>query len=334
MEENDVNAPSAESVFRQVLYGTQYFRREFGKTSEEYMLPDCFGFPASLPSILAHAGIKGFSTQKLSSSWQPAARVGGPDSPQRTPDGIPFNVGIWEGTDGSSVIAALNPGSYSGSVTYDLSKTPPPLPRRIPPSPRRRPRSADWPARVQWNGESSGLFTDYMYYGTGDTGGSPTEASVRLMEAIVTESRTVLPPSLGSARRGTAARSRSRRFSWATGPLNVVSATAEQMFLAISPEQTSRLPRYKGDLELINHSAGSITSQAYVKRWNRQNEVLADAAERASVLAEWLGGPRYPMRAPERRVDPGDGRASSTTSSPAPASRKPTNTRGTTRCWR
>src|SRR5512146_365295 len=77
MEENDVNNPSAESIFRQVLYGKEYFRRDFGKTSAEYMLPDCFGFPASLPSILAHAGIKGFSTQKL--SWHSGARVGGPD---------------------------------------------------------------------------------------------------------------------------------------------------------------------------------------------------------------------------------------------------------------
>jgi alpha-mannosidase len=58
VEENDVNSPSAESIIRQVLYGTQYFKREFGKTSAEYMLPDCFGFPASLPSILLHAGIK------------------------------------------------------------------------------------------------------------------------------------------------------------------------------------------------------------------------------------------------------------------------------------
>ncbi len=50
MEENDVNNPSAESIIRQVLYGKQFFRRDFGKTSAEYMLPDCFGFPASLPS--------------------------------------------------------------------------------------------------------------------------------------------------------------------------------------------------------------------------------------------------------------------------------------------
>lgn len=65
MEESDVNSPSAESIFRQVLYGNEFFRREFGVASAEYMLPDCFGFPASLPSILAHAGVKGFSTQKL-----------------------------------------------------------------------------------------------------------------------------------------------------------------------------------------------------------------------------------------------------------------------------
>jgi alpha-mannosidase len=95
VEESDVNTPSAESLVRQILYGKQFFRRELGKTSAEYMLPDCFGFPASLPSILAHAGIKGFSTQKL--TWKSAAPVGGPDSPERTPIGIPFNVGVWTG---------------------------------------------------------------------------------------------------------------------------------------------------------------------------------------------------------------------------------------------
>src|SRR5580698_6531913 len=65
MEEGDVNAPSAEAIIRQILYGNNWFRKEFGKASAEYMLPDCFGFPASLPTILAHSGVKGFSTQKL-----------------------------------------------------------------------------------------------------------------------------------------------------------------------------------------------------------------------------------------------------------------------------
>ncbi|HKY42191.1 MAG TPA: hypothetical protein VJM50_03800, partial [Pyrinomonadaceae bacterium] len=114
MEEGDVNVPSAESIFRQILYGNQFFRREFGKASAEYMLPDSFGFPASLPSILAHAGLKGFSTQKL--TWNSSARVGGRGSIQETPPGIPFNVGYWVGPDGRGVVAALNPGSYGGQI--------------------------------------------------------------------------------------------------------------------------------------------------------------------------------------------------------------------------
>jgi len=260
MEESDVNTPSAESLIRQILYGSQYFRREFGKTSAEYMLPDCFGFPASLPSILAHTGIKGFSTQKL--TWGSAV-------------GIPFNVGIWEGPDGKSVLAALNPLSYGGDVREDLSK------------------SEHWIKRIQENGEKSGLFVDYHYYGTGDIGGSPQEPSVKLLEAIVTKGLAVLPPPQAPGQRYQPPPT-GPEVQVGDGPLNVISATAEQMFLDIKPEQTARLPRYKGDLLLTEHSAGSISSQTYMKRWNRQNEVLADAAERASVAAEWLGGRPYP----------------------------------------
>ena len=124
MEEGDVNSPSAESIFRQILYGNEFFRREFGKASAEYMLPDCFGFPASLPSILAHSGIKGFSTQKL--AWGSGAPAGGPESLERTPLGTPFNVGFWEGPDGKGVIAGFNPGSYSADIVTDLSKPLPP----------------------------------------------------------------------------------------------------------------------------------------------------------------------------------------------------------------
>src|SRR5215204_415453 len=193
MEESDVNVPSAESIFRQILYGNRFFQREFGKTSAEYMLPDCFGFPASLPSILAHAGIKGFSTQKL--TWNSAARVGGPGSIEETPRGIPWNVGFWQGPDGRGVVAALNPGSYGGQVREDISKSP------VIMNPPARNAPVDWPQRVERNGKGSGVFTDYHYYGTGDTGGAPREDSVRMMEAIVTKN---------------------------SGPLKVVSANAEQ----------------------------------------------------------------------------------------------------------
>src|SRR6266404_7260882 len=33
MEEGDVNSPSAEAIFRQILYGNAYFNRELGKSS-------------------------------------------------------------------------------------------------------------------------------------------------------------------------------------------------------------------------------------------------------------------------------------------------------------
>src|SRR4030095_785764 len=277
MEESDVNSPSAESIIRQILYGNQYFRRGFGQTSSEYMLPDCFGFPASLPSILAHMGIKGFSTQKL--SWNSATRLGGPKSIEETPAGIPFNVGFWQGTDGRGVIAAFNPGSYGGQVREDISKSP------LIADPLARNNPVDWPRRVELNGKVSGLFTDYHYYGTGDTGGSPREDSVRMVEAIISRNPDVMPVAPNTP----------APTSVGEGPLKVVSATAEQMFLNIRPSQVAALPRYQGDLLLIEHSAGSINSHTYQKRWNRKNELLADAAEKASVACAWLGSRQYPQ---------------------------------------
>jgi alpha-mannosidase len=233
VDENDVNMPGTESIIRHVLYGNQFFKREFGVASNEYMLPDCFGFPASLPTILNHAGVKGFSTQKL--SWGSA-------------NGIPFKVGNWIGPDGNSVIAALDPGSYGSKISEDLSQ------------------NQTWLKRIENTGVISGAYTDYHYYGTGDVGGAPAEDSVRWMEESIK----------------------------GKGPIRVISSTARKMFDDIKPEQKAKLPTYSGDLLLTNHSAGSLTSKAYNKRWNRKNELLADAAERASVAALWLGGAPYP----------------------------------------
>src|SRR6202167_1540035 len=126
MEEGDVNAPSAEAILREILYGNDWFRKELGRASAEYMLPDCFGFPSSLPTILAHSGVKGFSTQKL--VWGSSAPGGGPESLEKTPEGTPFNVGVWVGPDGESVLAGLNPGDYSAGIYTDLSRPLPPPP--------------------------------------------------------------------------------------------------------------------------------------------------------------------------------------------------------------
>jgi alpha-mannosidase len=338
MEEGDVNTPSAETIIRQVLYGNDWFRKEFGRASAEYMLPDCFGFPSSLPTILAHSGVKGFSTQKL--VWGSSADGGGPESLEKTPEGTPFNVGVWVGPDGESVLAGLNPGAYDGGVDTDLSK---PLPALAPNAAledlqkklqaleqklqqaeqsgqssdekdiqevyalRNQQKSlarverdrelnryqGDWAARVERNGKVGGLFAEYHYYGTGDIGGAPNENSVKRLEAIVTKGTASLPP-YGMPEEP-------KHPDWPAvkvgdGPVHVISANAEQMFLDITAAQASNLPRYTGEMELTNHSAGSLTSQAYQKRWLRKEELLADAAEKASLAAEWLGARPYPQQ--------------------------------------
>lgn len=240
VDEGDVNVPSPESIVRNVLYGNGFFRREFGVESRDYMLPDCFGFPASLPSILAHCGLGGFSTQKL--TWGSAV-------------GIPFNVGVWVGPDGRSVLAALNPGEYVGSIKGQTD------------------RNDEWAKRIDEHGRRYGVWADYHYYGVGDEGGAPREEDVRNYSAA-------------------AARS--------DGAYRVVLGSSSALFEAVSPEQRAALPRYRGDLLLTEHSAGTLTSQAYMKRWNRKNECLADAAERMATAAAWLGGGGYPRAALER----------------------------------
>lgn len=305
VEEGDVNLPSAEGIFRQILYGNLYFRREFGKASDEFMLPDCFGFPASLPSILAHAGLKGFSTQKLGGRWPAAAQVGGPDSPEQTPDGVPFNVGVWVGPDGKSIIAALHPGAYSSNVYTDLSESPAASMEQTLLSSAQKPQASalrrlaahdtDWVKRIQLDGKVSGVFADYHYVGTGDTGGAPHEDTLKLLEAIVTKGETILP-SIPKLRGELSFPAHSVKVRVGEGPVHVIESTADQMFNAITPAMAVHMPHYKGDLELTDHSAGSLTSEAYHKRWILKDENLADAAEKASVAAQWLGARAYPQQ--------------------------------------
>lgn len=238
IEEGDVNSPSEESLIRQVLYGNEFFRKEFGKQSEEFTLPDCFGFPASLPSILAHCGLDGFSTQKL--TWGSAV-------------GIPFNVGNWVGPDGESVVAALNATSYGSHINGSAS------------DPHDLKTNPYWVRRMQEDEQKTGVPVDFRYYGNGDRGGSVDESDLKNL--LLSEKDP--------------------------GPFDIYAGRMDMMFISLTDSQKAKLPTYTGDLELTNHSAGSLTSEATQKKWNRENEVLADATERASVAADWLGALPY-----------------------------------------
>ena len=234
VEEGEVNISSSESLIRQVLYGNQFFKHEFGVQSFDYMLPDCFGFLANVPSIWNHCGLLGFSTQKL--SWNSA-------------NGIPFNVGVWNGPDGKGIIAALNATDYTGHVKERLDL------------------DQGWSDRLADNQKKYGFSFDYRYYGVGDEGGAPRERDVKNV--------------IGSLKN-------------ADSKFKVVLSSSDQMYKDITPEIRKKLPVYSGDLLLIEHSAGSMTSQSYMKRMNRKNEILAESAEKLACIADWKNRIPYP----------------------------------------
>jgi len=235
VDEGEVNVSSSESLIRQVLYGNKFFRQEFGVTSCDYMLPDCFGFLANVPTIWSHCGLLGFSTQKL--TWNAAVD-------------LPFNLGVWKGPDGKGIIAALNATSYTSGVEKRLDT------------------NTEWNNRLDDNFKKYGFAFDYRYYGVGDMGGAPRENDIR--------------HAIGSLNNK-------------DSKIEVILSSSDQMYKDITPEIRKKLPVYSGDLLLIEHSAGSLTSQAFMKRINRKNENLAHYAEQMSSIAGSLLGSAYPM---------------------------------------
>ena len=142
-ENGDVNIPSPEALLRNILYGNAYFERTFGVRSTDVFLPDCFGFGWALPSIMAHCGLRGFTTQKL--SWGSAY-------------GVPFDVGRWVGVNGDSVYACVNMGNYTSS--FSKIRALPFIKKKLEENVRR------------------GLPLTAAFHGVGDRGGAPKESSV------------------------------------------------------------------------------------------------------------------------------------------------------------
>lgn len=135
--ESDCNLPSGESLLRQMLAAHRYCRQRFGIEPSIAWLPDTFGFANTLPQLLAHAGIRYFATTKL--QWNDTTRFAHPQF-------------VWEGPDGSAVVAALLQ-SYDGG----------PLPWRV-----RTARQRDEP----------------LICGYGDGGGGVTRAMLEQVRRI------------------------------------------------------------------------------------------------------------------------------------------------------
>lgn len=101
--EADCNVTSGESLVRQILHGTRFFKKEFGHDVRCLWLPDVFGYSGALPQLLRLSGIPYFLTQKI--SWNSITT-------------FPYHSFHWEGIDGSTVLAHFPPVSTYNSELH------------------------------------------------------------------------------------------------------------------------------------------------------------------------------------------------------------------------
>jgi alpha-mannosidase len=101
--EPDCNLPSGEALVRQLLHGKRSFMRELGHEPKEVCLPDVFGYPASLPQLMAASGCTFFLTQKL--SWNDTNKPA-------------HHTFMWEGIDGTRIFTHFPPAdTYNGNFS-------------------------------------------------------------------------------------------------------------------------------------------------------------------------------------------------------------------------
>ncbi len=102
--EADTNLSGGEALVRQILYGTRFWKEEFGVEVDNVWLPDVFGYTGALPQIMQKSGLKYFMTQKL--SWNEH-------------NNFPYHTFRWKGIDGSAVLTHMLP-----EETYNSQASP------------------------------------------------------------------------------------------------------------------------------------------------------------------------------------------------------------------
>ncbi|MBO4550190.1 MAG: hypothetical protein J5733_05610, partial [Bacteroidaceae bacterium] len=237
---------SAESILHSMLYANRFYQREFGvRGGYDVMLPDCFGFSYALPSLMHHAGQKGFHSQKL--SWGSAAY-----------NSLP-HFGVWQGVDGSKVYAIYKPGAYDAHEDWNKDLT----------------NDSEILGKINTNISESGVPIAVKYVGSrGDRGGALQDNPSKEGENT--------PYWL------------SYNVQKDDGQIKVRLVSPDEFFQYMEDHDNGQYKVWNSELPMRTHGVGSYTSWGALKLWNRKNELLADAAEKASSLAKWLGVRDYP----------------------------------------
>ena len=274
MTEPDLNLSGGESFARDGLYAQHIFLDLFDKMCTVAYVPDVFGFSGQFPQYIRKTGMQSFVTTKLNWRSDPSngALDPGPWCESTLGNGgsnRESDIFWWEGIDGSDVLSYACKYDYvSGYATSDFQGN----------------GANTVFNRLTKSGNSTGAteYTGAFYYdydshiryalgmfGSGDHGGGPSTGT------------------------GTSAHDYNP-----TGTPGIRMATIENYFDDVRSVGANRdagvtattvlsnVYRHKGENYLAYHR-GTYTSWSRVKKYNRQNEILAETAEKAATLGFW-----------------------------------------------
>ncbi|MCL2152434.1 MAG: discoidin domain-containing protein [Oscillospiraceae bacterium] len=281
--EPDLNIPNGEALVRQSLYAQHFFLSNFTRQGEPYysitgMVPDVFGFSGQLPQILMKSQMKYFVTSKVNWNNQDygGAAIGSSYEHYRTAGsngarGRDSDIMTWQALDGESTVLAnfLQADYNSGNVGQVQNAF-----------------DANWVTattndasgfrnNINFHGgvRSTGIKKAVLFYGGGDFGQG-------------------MNAGLGDNSINSTNSFRYHEYAATTSPgslVNVKTSTITQFFEELV--ETENLERVntvdgnyiEGEIYAEFHR-GTYTSWARVKKYNRDNEILGESAEKAATI--------------------------------------------------
>lgn len=170
--------------------------------------------------------------------------------------------GIWQGVDGSQIYAIYKPGAYDAHEDFNKDMT----------------SDATTRSTISTNYSRYGVAAAFRYVGPrSDRGGGLKD------DASSTGENTPYWLNLSASK--------------TDGAVQVKMATPDECFDYLDTYRNNKYPIWNSELPMRTHGVGSYTSKGELKRFNRKDELLADAAEKAGVLSDWLGVRPYPNAA-------------------------------------
>jgi alpha-mannosidase len=141
----DCNIPSGESFVRHILVGKRYFKSKFGVEPTTAVNLDPFGHTRGLVQILKKSGYDSylFCRPKLSEAPLPGAEF------------------VWQGYDGSTVLAALAEAHYNSAPGKARNKI------------------------EEWIDRDANKPVTQLQWGVGNHGGGPSREDLRTIEALM-----------------------------------------------------------------------------------------------------------------------------------------------------